>query len=106
MSRDRSPVLITTAAPSADDQLARRRRKYVLMMACRIPCLVLAGLTAHIWWLALAFLAISVPLPWAAVLIANDVPPRRSDHANGYRPRETRRRLTRSAAEAGQGRGE
>ncbi|WP_290062870.1 DUF3099 domain-containing protein [Amycolatopsis solani] len=73
------PVLITEAAPSADEQLARRRRKYVVMMACRIPCLVLAGLTAHVWWLALAFLAISIPLPWAAVLIANDVPARRRE---------------------------
>ncbi|MEU0797702.1 DUF3099 domain-containing protein [Amycolatopsis sp. NPDC005961] len=96
------PVLITSAAPSADEQLARRRRKYVVMMACRIPCLVLAGLTAHIWWLALVFLAISVPLPWAAVLIANDVPPRRHDRVHRYR----RAGLPPSAAEPGQGRGE
>ncbi|MFJ9778889.1 DUF3099 domain-containing protein [Amycolatopsis sp. NPDC101161] len=80
------PVVITTAAPSADEQLARRRRKYVVMMACRIPCLVLAGLTAHIWWLALAFLAVSVPLPWAAVLIANDVPAKRK-HPVRHLPR-------------------
>lgn len=96
------PVLITTAAPSPAEQLSRRRRKYVVMMACRIPCLVLAGLTAHVWWLALAFLAISIPLPWAAVLIANDVPPRRTDRVHRYR----RPGLARSAAEPGQGRGE
>ncbi|EOD66859.1 DUF3099 domain-containing protein [Amycolatopsis vancoresmycina] len=78
----RRAALITTAAPSAGEQLARRRRKYVVMMACRIPCLVLAGLTAHVWWLALAFLAISVPLPWAAVLIANDVPARRAERVD------------------------
>ncbi len=93
--------MITTAAPSADDQLARRRRKYVVMMACRIPCLVLAGLTAHVWWLALAFLAVSVPLPWAAVLIANDVPARRTERVNRFR--SPRRALTRSAGEGGQG---
>ncbi|WP_439380991.1 DUF3099 domain-containing protein [Amycolatopsis lexingtonensis] len=90
------PVLITTAAPSAEEQLARRRRKYVVMMACRIPCLVLAGLTAHVWWLALAFLAISIPLPWAAVLIANDVPARRKEPAA--------RHLARPALSAGKDR--
>ncbi|MGW5722475.1 DUF3099 domain-containing protein [Amycolatopsis sp. NPDC003865] len=89
------PAVITTAAPSADEQLAARRRKYVVMMACRIPCLVLAGLTAHVWWLALAFLAVSVPLPWAAVLIANDVPVRRK-HAV--------RHLARPALSPGEGR--
>ncbi|WP_103343120.1 DUF3099 domain-containing protein [Amycolatopsis sp. CA-126428] len=101
----RSPALITTAAPSADEQLARRRRKYVVMMACRIPCLVLAGLTAHVGWLALAFLAISVPLPWAAVLIANDVPARRTERISRFRPRP-RPGLPRSAAERRQGLGE
>ncbi|MGW3991887.1 DUF3099 domain-containing protein [Amycolatopsis sp. NPDC004772] len=100
----RSPALITTAAPSADEQLARRRRKYVVMMACRIPCLVLAGLTAHVWWLALAFLAISVPLPWAAVLIANDVPARRTERVSRFRP--PRAELPRSAAEGRQRLGE
>ncbi|WP_370961599.1 DUF3099 domain-containing protein [Amycolatopsis sp. cg9] len=95
------PVLITSAAPSADDQLARRRRKYVVMMGCRIPCLVLAGLTAHVWWLALAFLAISVPLPWAAVLIANDVPARRKEPAA-----RTLARPALSRGEGGEGPGE
>ncbi|MFC4080945.1 DUF3099 domain-containing protein [Amycolatopsis samaneae] len=78
------PVLITAAAPSYDDQLAARKRKYVIMMGCRIPCLILAGLTYHTWWLALIFLVISVPLPWVAVLIANDRPPRKSEKVNRY----------------------
>ena len=78
------PVLITGAAPSYEEQFAARKRKYVIMMCCRIPCLVLAGLTYHIWWLALLFLAISVPLPWVAVLIANDRPPRKAEKVNRY----------------------
>ncbi len=78
------PVLITGAEPSLDDQLAARKRKYVIMMVCRIPCLVLAGLTYHTWWLAMTFLVISVPLPWIAVLIANDRPPRKSENPNRY----------------------
>ncbi|WP_027927344.1 DUF3099 domain-containing protein [Amycolatopsis benzoatilytica] len=80
------PVLITEAAPSLDDQLAARKRKYVIMMVCRIPCLVLAGLTYHTWWLAIMFLVISVPLPWVAVLIANDRPPRKTEKVNRFSP--------------------
>ncbi|GAA3531161.1 DUF3099 domain-containing protein [Amycolatopsis ultiminotia] len=85
-----SAVLITEAEPSYEDQLAARKRKYVTMMACRIPCLVLAGLTYHTWWLAITFLVISVPLPWVAVLIANDRPPRKSEQVNRYAPEATR----------------
>jgi hypothetical protein len=79
------PVLITGAAPSHDDDLANRKRKYTIMMACRIPCLILAGVTYHIWWLALGFVLISVPLPWVAVLIANDRPPRKAEQVNRFR---------------------
>ncbi|MEU4254294.1 DUF3099 domain-containing protein [Amycolatopsis sp. NPDC026612] len=83
-ANDSDPVLITAAAPSYEQQLATRKRKYVIMMGCRIPCLIAAGLTYHVWWLALGFLAISVPLPWIAVLIANDRPPRKSEQVNTY----------------------
>lgn len=78
------PVLITEAAKSYEEQLATRKRKYLIMMGCRVPCLILAGLTYHTWWLALGFLVISVPLPWVAVLIANDRPPRKSEQVNRY----------------------
>jgi hypothetical protein len=77
--RREHPVLITSAAPSYEEQLAARRRRYALMMSLRIPCVVLAVLFAHIWWLALALILLSVPLPWMAVLIANDRPPRKAE---------------------------
>ena len=83
-ANDSDPVLITGAAPSYEEQFKARKRKYVIMMCCRIPCLILAGLTYHVWWLALGFLAISVPLPWIAVLIANDRPPRKSEKVSTY----------------------
>jgi hypothetical protein len=85
--RDDTPVLITEAAPSYDDQLNARRRKYAIMMALRIPFLIAAAASYRIWWLALLFVALSVPLPWMAVLIANDRPPRKSEEANPYRRR-------------------
>lgn len=89
-STDRSgdaPVLITEAAPSHADELARRRRKYAIIMFSRIPCLALAGVFYQTWWLALGFVVLSVPLPWIAVLIANDRPPRKAENANRFRRR-------------------
>ncbi len=90
---DDTPVLITEAEPSYDDQQAARRRKYAIMMSLRIPCLVLAVLVHPIWWLSLAILAVSIPLPWVAVLIANDRPPRKNEHVNKYRHRWSRSEL-------------
>lgn len=81
---DDTPVLITEAEPSYDDQQAARRRKYALMMSLRIPCLIIAVLCYPIWWLSLIILAISIPLPWMAVLIANDRPPRKEESVNRY----------------------
>lgn len=78
--RDDSPILITEAGVSYDDQYAARKRKYMIMMALRLPCLILAGVFYQTWWLALLLIAISVPLPWCAVLIANDRPPRKAEH--------------------------
>lgn len=82
---DDAPVLITEAAPSYDDQHAARRKKYAIMMSLRFPCLIAAGFSYHIWWLALTFIVLSIPLPWVAVLIANDRPPRKSERVNRYR---------------------
>ena len=83
--RDDTPVLITEAAPSHDDQLRSRQRKYAVMMAMRVPFLVAAVVCYQIWWLALLLVVLSVPLPWMAVLIANDRPPRRAEAVNRYR---------------------
>lgn len=82
---DDTPVLITEAAPSYAEQYAQRRRKYAVIMAARFPCLLLALVFYQTWWLALAFIVLSVPLPWIAVLIANDRPPRKAENANRYR---------------------
>lgn len=78
------PVLITEAARSYDEQFADRKRKYALMMGMRFPCLILAGVFYQTWWLALGFIVLSIPLPWVAVLIANDRPPRKVENANRY----------------------
>jgi hypothetical protein len=93
LPRDDTPVLITEAAPSHDDQLRSRQRKYAVMMAMRIPFLVAAATLYQIWWLALLLVVLSVPLPWMAVLIANDRPPRRAQPVSRYRSPGRERQL-------------
>jgi hypothetical protein len=49
-------------------------------MGGRLLLFVLAGVTYVLSpWLAVGLLALSVPLPWMAVLIANDAPARRTE---------------------------
>lgn len=54
------------------------------MMAGRAVAVVAAALTYHVsLWLAIAFLVAGAILPWSAVILANDGPPRRGSHP-GY----------------------
>jgi hypothetical protein len=75
-----NPVLITEAEASLEDQHRARVRKYMTLMAFRIPALILAAVSYGVWanpWIAMAIIGLSIPLPWIAVLVANDRPPRR-----------------------------
>ena len=74
--RQGEPVLITDAPLSYEEQLAARKKRYFVVMGMRIPFLIAAAACYQIPWLAVSLLALSVPLPWMAVLIANDGPPR------------------------------
>ena len=74
------PILITDAAASYEDQRAARKRRYAVLMAVRLLLFVLAAAAHPVSsWLAVGLLAASVPLPWIAVLIANDAPPRSTE---------------------------
>lgn len=84
---DGRPVLITAAAVSYEEQHRARVRKYMTLMAFRIPALVLAALAYGAWHnglISLAIVALSIPLPWMAVLIANDRPPRSADEPRRF----------------------
>lgn len=81
------PVLITEAQQSVEDQHKARVRKYMFIMSFRIPALVLAAISYSMWmnpWIAMAIVGVSIPLPWMAVLIANDRPPRTKDEMSRY----------------------
>lgn len=87
------PVLITAAAPSYHDEHRARVRKYLTLMALRVPALILAALAYGAWHnglISLLIVAASVPLPWMAVLIANDRPPRRADEPRRFDDARTR----------------
>jgi Protein of unknown function (DUF3099) len=85
-SSDR-PVLITDAPASLAQQRADRSRRYTFLMGGRLVLFVLAALVYPLSvWLAVALLALSIPLPWMAVLIANDAPPRKAEKTARWRP--------------------
>lgn len=74
MVRDRRPdaALITRAAPSFSTEQAHRRRRYTILMAIHLIGFALGGVLYYdAWWLGLALLIITTPLPWVAVILAN-----------------------------------
>lgn len=90
---DGRPVLITAAAPSYEQQHRDRVRKYLTLMAFRVPALILASVAYGIWHnglISLLILVASIPLPWMAVLIANDRPPRSAEEPRRYDAAPTR----------------
>lgn len=81
------PVLITAARGSYYDDLAARKRRYFILMSVRIPALLLAAGSLALWnnpWIALAIVAGSIPIPWIAVISANDGPPLPKGEARRY----------------------
>lgn len=84
---DGRPVLITRAELPYEVQHRQRVRKYLTLMSFRIPALVLAAVAYGIWHnglISLAIIVASIPLPWIAVLIANDRPPRKATEPRRY----------------------
>jgi hypothetical protein len=74
-------VVITNAEPSQDDQLRSRKIRYLIMMSIRALSLILAAVLVSLHvpllplWLVLCVTAM-ILLPWLAVIMANDRPPK------------------------------
>jgi hypothetical protein len=84
---DGRPVLITRAELPYEEQYRERVRKYLTIMSFRVPALIGAAVAYGIWHnglISLGILVLSIPLPWIAVLIANDRPPRRAEEPRRY----------------------
>ena len=82
VKRRNQPVLITYAAEDPEREIRRREIRYVAMMLTRALCL-LAGAyfvvqKPPLWglWASLCVVGM-VLLPWLAVILANDRPPRK-----------------------------
>lgn len=92
----RHPALITEAQQSIEDQHRARVKKYLTIMSFRIPALILAALAYGAFgnaWISVGIIALSIPLPWIAVLIANDRPPRSKDEPSRYDTRNSSRAI-------------
>jgi hypothetical protein len=90
------PVLITEAQPSLAEQHAARKKRYAITMAVRGVCIVLAAVFYQIVWLMLVFAILGTVLPWVAVVMANDGPPKKRLDPNRYTPRPDRQLESRS----------
>jgi len=89
VKHDRRPTVITDAPESPADELRRRQRRYIVMMAVRALCLVLAAVLTMVGapllplWVGLCLVG-AVVLPWLAVILANDRAPK-PEHRLGAR---------------------
>jgi hypothetical protein len=79
--RRANPVLITDAQESPERERLGREVRYLIMMGMRAVCLIVAAILVSTkppllgLWLTLC-IAGMVLLPWAAVIVANDRPPK------------------------------
>src|SRR5215472_14738359 len=76
------PVVITDAPEDPERELRHREIRYVTMMLLRVVCLVGAAVLVAqkppLWGLWAALLAIAaIIIPWVAVVLANDGPPKK-----------------------------
>jgi len=72
--REEEPVRITTALHNPNDDIDRRRRRYLISMLVRTLCFVGAILADG--WLRWALVAGAFILPYVAVVMANSASPR------------------------------
>jgi hypothetical protein len=76
-TRRAEPVLITAAEPSLDEQHAARKKRYAITMGIRAVAITLAAVTyQYALWLAMILAVLGIVLPWIAVVMANDRPPK------------------------------
>ena len=89
------PVLITEAPVNADDEFEHRRKRYLVMMILRAACIIGAASTFSLsGWIAAGFVAAALVLPWSAVLIANDRPPKQELRFRRFVGGSAQRQLT------------
>ena len=96
-SRRSEPVLITEARRSVAEEHAARKKRYAITMAVRAVCIILAAVFYHVIWLMALFAVLGTVLPWVAVVMANDGPPKKRVDPNRYDARPERQLEARPA---------
>lgn len=78
VTRADEPVLVTTAGRSPREEQRERERRYLITMALRLVCFILAIVLFGVGlpWVAAFAVAGSLILPWVAVVAANAGPRR------------------------------
>ena len=80
-------MLITEAPVNVDDEFDHRRKRYLITMIIRALCVIGAACTFNLsGWIAAAFVVGAMVLPWCAVLIANDRPPKQQVRFRRFLP--------------------
>lgn len=73
-------VLVTTAAPSLQEERRSRERRYLITMGIRVVAFIVAIVVARGWVRVIA-VALALVLPWIAVVLANAGPRRTGPEA-------------------------
>ncbi|MDQ1697489.1 MAG: hypothetical protein QOJ03_2842 [Frankiaceae bacterium] len=85
-------MLVTSAPQSPREEQRDRQRRYLITMAIRVVCLVLAIVLAR-GWLRVVTITLALVLPWVAVVAANAGPKRGGSAAPSLFSRKPRREI-------------
>jgi hypothetical protein len=81
------PFLVTSAGKSPREEQRERQRRYLVTMALRVACFILAIVLVALgvpWEFSALAIAASLILPWVAVVAANAGPTRTVDRPALY----------------------
>lgn len=81
---------VTSVPSNADDDINARMKHYLVTMAIRTGCFVLAVVSQG--WVRWTCIALAVVLPYVAVVFANARAPRSAGRVSAVTPRDPQRR--------------
>ncbi|MDY6050530.1 MAG: DUF3099 domain-containing protein [Corynebacterium sp.] len=107
--RGRVDLITDAQKRTPEENYEHRKVVYMWLQGSRIPFLLASALTYLVWNnipLAIICFAISVPLPWVAVVLANGAgEPREEREQNVYKPAQARYQAELAAAQSAATRG-
>lgn len=92
MDRDEA-VLVTTAGRNPGEERRDRERRYLITMGLRVVAIIVAIVLAR-GWVRIVAIALSLILPWIAVVAANAGPTRKPREAPSLYSKRAPREIT------------